>query len=92
VPWKPASRTHARPREPHTKSTTERGYGWDWRRFRINYLAEHPLCVDCLPIVTPATELHHIEKIKDAPHKRLDWDNIIPLCDACHNRRTAKGE
>lgn len=30
------------------------------------------------------TSTHHIEKIKDAPDKRLDEDNTLPSCDMCH--------
>lgn len=32
-----------------------------------------------------ATEVHHIEEVKDCPEKRLDESNLIPLCTKCHN-------
>lgn len=74
--------------------TSDRGYGWDWQRFRKQVLRTSPLCVDCEAEgrVSVAEELHHVVKIKDAPHLRLDPDNVLPLCGRHHDERTAKGE
>jgi 5-methylcytosine-specific restriction protein A len=57
-------------------------------------LNENPLCEDCEANgrATPATELHHKVKIRHDPTRRLDRENTVPLCDPCHNARTAKGE
>ncbi len=55
-------------------------------------LRERPLCQDCLPIVTPATDVHHVMKIKDRPDLACDESNVLCLCDACHTKRTARGE
>jgi 5-methylcytosine-specific restriction protein A len=54
----------------------------------------HPLCSDCLKVkrVVPATDVHHIAKVADAPDKRLDLDNLMSLCHSCHSVRTARGE
>jgi hypothetical protein len=30
-----------------------------------------------------AIEFHHMEKIADNPARRLDEDNILPLCPKC---------
>jgi 5-methylcytosine-specific restriction protein A len=78
----------------HTQKTSERGYGWDWQKFRKRFLADHPLCEDCETIgrVTPATEVHHLVKIKHDASKRLDEGNLLALCGRCHQVRTAKGE
>lgn len=27
---------------------------------------------------------HHIEKVKDAPEKRLDEENVMSVCTPCH--------
>jgi hypothetical protein len=43
-------------------------------------------------LVTPATEVHHQVKIKHNAALRLEPTNCKALCDACHNKRTAKGE
>jgi 5-methylcytosine-specific restriction protein A len=81
-------------RNSHAKTTTERGYGWDWQKFQPRFLAENPLCQDCLDkgIVTAASEVHHVVKIKDRPDRKLDPDNCKALCKPCHLKRSAKGE
>lgn len=35
--------------------------------------------------VTPADTVHHILPFQDAPERRLDSENLISLCSACHN-------
>ena len=44
-------------------------------------------CVMCKRkgITTLATMVHHIEPVKKAWNKRLDIDNLMSLCEACHN-------
>ncbi len=72
------------------RNATKRGYGYDWQKLRERILAEQPLCVDCLETTgrpTPAVEVHHIEGIQAAPHKRLDPQNLVPLCEDCHDKR-----
>ena len=34
---------------------------------------------------SPATCVHHIKHLKDRPDLALDDDNLVSLCDACHN-------
>lgn len=94
MPWSPRKRTTPRPREKHSKSTTERGYGWDWQCRRAAFLADNPLCQDCEAenIVTAATEVHHKRKIRHAPELRLEEENLMALCSRHHQQRTAKGE
>ena len=81
-------------RAAHPRKTSERGYGWDWQKFRAAYLAEHPLCMDCLAEdrAVAATEVHHRAKIKDRPGQRLEAENCMALCDRHHNERSARGE
>tara|TARA_Y100000310_G_C20571564_1_gene758299 strand:- start:754 stop:1065 length:312 start_codon:yes stop_codon:yes gene_type:complete len=76
------------------KKTGERGYGWDWQRFRSWYLSEFPLCEDCTSegYTTVADELHHKVKIVNAPERRLDPENVMGLCGKHHDIRTARGE
>lgn len=87
---KHATKRNERPR----LSAQERGYDGRWQRVRAQYIAAHPLCMDCEKQgrTTPAVDVHHIEKISDAPERRLDAANLMALCRACHNQRTAKGE
>jgi len=73
-------------------TSTERGYDARWRRYRKAYLAEHPLCIECLKQskVVEATVVDHIKPHHDDP--RLFWDqkNHQALCEPCHNIKTAK--
>lgn len=73
-------------------TAAQRGYDARWRRARKRFLAENPLCVECLKEgrLTPATRVDHI-----VPHKgdlKLFWDetNWQPLCESCHNKKTAR--
>lgn len=61
-----------------------------WRKLRDYVLVRDKfLCQDCLKNkkITEATEVHHIEKIRKAWHKRYDPDNCISLCGECHRKR-----
>lgn len=70
------------------KTASQRGYGGKWRKARLLYLADNPLCVFCSDrgIVEAATVVDHI-----IPHKgdqKLFWkqSNWQPLCTTCHNK------
>lgn len=61
----------------------------DWKRvsgfIRIKY---NGLCLMCLlkyKEIIPVDVVHHIEPIRDDYSKRLEEDNLIPLCHGCHN-------
>ena len=73
-------------------TAAERGYDARWQRYRLSYLAEHPLCVLCAKNgrVVAATIVDHI-----IPHhgdQKLFWDpaNHQALCEQHHNVKTAK--
>lgn len=73
-------------------TSTSRGYDSNWRKARIRYLREHPLCVECLKEnrIVEATVVDHI-----IPHKGdmvLFWNesNWQSLCKSCHDRKTVK--
>ena len=82
------------PVRTHERTTKERGYGADWQAFRKRRLTDQPLCEDCIEAgrVTPATEVHHLKKIKDRPDLRLVEENTRCLCSPCHKKRSARGE
>jgi 5-methylcytosine-specific restriction enzyme A len=72
----------------------ERGYNHEWRKARLEYLADHPHCRMCAEAgrVRTATVVDHI-----IPHKgndRLFWfrGNWQPLCEPCHNSTKQKQE
>ena len=66
-------------------------YGSRWQKARKGFLAQHPLCVECLKNgITKGANVvdHHI------PHKgniKKFWDvsNWQSLCVRCHNKKTA---
>lgn len=73
-------------------SSCKRGYDRTWQRYRLRYLAEHPLCANCETRgrIVLATVVDHKQ-----PHKGdiyLFWkkDNHQGLCKRCHDRKTAK--
>ncbi len=43
-------------------------------------------------MLTPAVQAHHKAKALDHPEQLHNWDNLTPLCAACHNVRTRRGE
>lgn len=68
-------------------SSNESGYNSRWQRYRKWFLARNPLCAVCGEL---ATVVDHI-----VPHKgdkALFWDknNHQPLCERCHNIKTAR--
>ena len=75
-------------------TSSSRGYNYDWQRVRTAMLRRTPLCEDCAKtnIITIASEVHHIVKVRDDKTKRLDVNNLLCLCKSCHSQRTARGE
>ena len=70
-------------------STTDRGYGSDWRELSKRIRTDRPLCEDCLvnDVVRPATEVHHVVPINTNPGLRLTVSNLKALCKECHDKR-----
>lgn len=66
----------------------------NWKKLRLAYLMEHPLCEHCLEkgIVTPATQVHHIWEISNGTTveemKGIAYDpkNLQSLCETCHRQ------
>ena len=60
-----------------------------WKKCRELVLKrDNYLCVECLKAkkISPADMVHHIEELKDQPSKALDEDNLVSLCNPCHNQ------
>lgn len=59
-----------------------------WIRKRENILRrDNYLCQECKRYgkTTPATTVHHIYPLETHYHLRLISDNLISLCNECHN-------
>ena len=73
-----------------TRSASSRGYGRSWQKASKQFLAAHPLCVQCMADgrYVKATVVDHI-----VPHRgdqKLFWnqDNWQALCKAHHDKKT----
>jgi 5-methylcytosine-specific restriction protein A len=82
-----------RPVDDRRLPAHRRGYGRDWQRLRAR-LIQGQLCADCeaAGYIVIATELHHVIRISVDPRRRLDPDNLLPLCKLHHSIRTRRGE
>lgn len=71
-------------------SASRRGYDRAWRDLRASLLARRPLCERCLArgVVTVATQVHHVVRVRADASRRLDAANLVPLCSRCHARVT----
>lgn len=74
------------------KSSTARGYGYKWQKYREKFLFRNPLCVHCEAEgkVRLAKVVDHI--IDHKGDKILFWDetNHQGLCIPHHNKKTAE--
>ncbi|SHH06089.1 HNH endonuclease [Tepidibacter thalassicus] len=62
----------------------------EWVKVRqVAIVRDHALCQDCLKEnrITPYDTVHHIVPIKQDWDKRLDVDNLVCLCESCHQKR-----
>ena len=65
-----------------------------WKKLRLAYLMEHPLCEHCLEkgIVKAAEQVHHIYEISNGKDleemKSIAYDpkNLQSLCSECHRQ------
>ena len=64
-----------------------------WRKFRQWFLAQYPLCSDCMgvQIVKGAVDVHHILALR-LGGALFEVSNCMALCHSCHSRRTQRGE
>ncbi|WP_405220179.1 HNH endonuclease signature motif containing protein [Lentisalinibacter sediminis] len=58
-----------------------------WRRIRITWLTNNPLCVFCEQRgrLTPATVVDHIRPHRGDPVLFFDLTNLQSLCKPCHD-------
>lgn len=82
---------HLKRRAPESRpDATERGYDRRWKRMRLMYLNEHPLCASCEArgLVVEATEVDHIDEQGPRGGRGYDESNLMAMCKPCHSRKT----
>jgi 5-methylcytosine-specific restriction protein A len=74
------------------QTTGQRGYDYAWRVTSVAYRNENPLCEVCQihERTTPAVHVHHIVPISACKALRLEWSNLIAVCEACHEEIEGK--
>ena len=85
---------HTRKKEQERGTSHQRGYDARWRKARLAYLRQHPLCVLCEKEkrITPAEVVDHVVDHKG--DQRLFWDeaNWRALCREHHDKRVDAGD
>ena len=63
-----------------------------WSSVRAAYASTHPRCEYCGRLLNNKSknpedrgEVHHVKPVSIYPELELDMDNLIMLCDPCHN-------
>lgn len=74
--------------ERRRKSSTQRGYGYDWQKRRARHLALEPLCRMCKAEkrLTVATDVDHI--VPRSMCGSEDDSNLQSLCHSHHSTKT----
>lgn len=85
---------HRRKQNQARGSAKKRGYNARWRRYRILFIREHPLCRECQAEgkLTPTFAIDHIIPHRGDYDLFWDEDNHQPLCERHHNSKTRRGE
>jgi len=82
---------HKKVKDSYRDNAGDRGYNANWRKYRLIYLRNNPLCVECLKhgITTLATVVDHV--IAHKGNTILFWDsnNHQALCKHCHDIKTS---
>lgn len=73
-------------------TANKRGYDAKWRRYREQYLKQHPFCVMCMAKgkAVSATVVDHIKPVVNGQQDKLFWlsSNHQALCHSCHSYKT----
>ena len=68
-------------------------YGNNWEAVRSAKLADYPCCEMCEKEgrTRAADVVHHIQRVHDRPDLVHEMDNLMSLCNPCHNKQHSKG-
>lgn len=88
---KKSNRDYERYRNERDKTYIQFYQRRQWKNTRKSVMLEYDwLCQECLKegYYNQADVVDHIIELKDDWSKRLDKDNLIPLCHEHHNKKT----
>jgi 5-methylcytosine-specific restriction protein A len=94
VAWKAKVWRATEKRVEQRGTAAERGYDSRWRKARAVWLAEHPLCAECMKRgeVKAATDVDHVVPHRGDAVRFWMQGNWQSLCGTCHKKKTARGE
>ena len=71
-------------------NSNQRGYDYQWSKFRKWFLNKNPLCKMCLDegFAKEANEVDHIKPLVEYPELKYEPSNCRSLCKRCHSKRT----
>lgn len=86
------NRYYDRYKRDKTSRAFYKSTAWELAReqalIRDNYLCQH--CIKRKRL-TPADMVHHIKPISDHPDLALVLENLLSLCNSCHNKEHGVG-
>ncbi|BCH33185.1 hypothetical protein MesoLjLc_51150 [Mesorhizobium sp. L-8-10] len=70
-------------------SAHQRGYDHAWNKLSIAFRKRHPFCLWCAQQGRDSLTalVDHMIPVVDRPDLRLNWKNLLPLCEPCHGRK-----
>ena len=79
------------PKEAKKLSACKQGYDRHWRRFRLAYLDDNPICVRCEAggRIVPATVVDHVVPMSQGGAHMVE-SNSQALCKRCHDLKTMR--
>lgn len=86
-----SNKDYERYRNERDKTYIQFYQGRVWKSTRKSVMLEFDyVCQECIRqgYYKQANVVDHIIELKDDWSKRLDKDNLIPLCHSCHNKKT----
>lgn len=88
---KAIARRYNQTRTDDKEQSFYKGKGWKQAR-RLALARDEYLCQDCkmIDMLVPAVTVHHIIPIKEEWNLRLLIDNMVCLCESCHQQRHRK--
>ena len=91
MPYLPQRKKKSLTKTWQSKESNKLYYSYKWRKFRLNYLKRHPLCIECKNngLIMKAIIVDHIIPIEKGGSV-YDENNLQPLCMVHHAKKSAR--